>query len=108
MIERMLVKVSSPSYDSFGTAATFSTPRPPEKKTARKIASAMAPTHVWRRFPIMRWSPCYVLGAREKNDSRLSVPRARGKAEMRPGGICNANPRPLVRRRGGCGDAGGD
>src|SRR5262249_55985587 len=116
MIERMLVKVSRPSYDSFGTASTRSTPRPPAKKTTRRTARPTAPTHALRRLPIIVSYPvscaAMVRGGPPSEKQGHLYPanglRARPKLVRRcvrtP---CKRRPRP-VRRNGRWGDAGRD
>src|SRR6516162_5488960 len=42
MMARTLVKVSSSSYEAFGAVPTRSAPRPPEKRTARRMARGTA------------------------------------------------------------------
>src|SRR5262249_43380242 len=128
MIDRMLVKVSRPSYDSLGTAATFSTPLPPEKRTVRSTARPIAPTQAFRRLPIIRRPrdpspPVAMLRGQRPREKRITCsrpPRAGQGRRAEIGAyqhrICTAPAPHLAMRRldrygnygWRCGDAVGD
>src|SRR5262245_62824269 len=109
MMERTFVKVSSPSYESLGTAPTRPTHRPPEKSTARSTARAAAAIHARRGLPIIRNTSRDMVRARARRENRsLVYPYARAGASDFAGGFANHERARYGGSGGRGGDAGGD
>src|SRR4029450_4762560 len=73
MMARTFVKVSRSSYDVLGAAPTRSAPRPPDRRTARRMARGIASARPVRRLPFMRSSRCGVLYAARAGEGNIQI-----------------------------------